>query len=130
MPKEPNDIENLSPYKLLRNFLKNRVLPCFLFALIVHVAVIGGLSTDYIIATWINPVTATEPIAQPGQGENAAEAPPEGETPPAETTPGGEIPPEPGGEAPVIERVTEQADPESIPKEPSGLGIPLDELNE
>ena len=128
MPEKPNDIENLSPYKLLKNFSKNRVLPCFLLALIVHVAVIGGLSSDYIISTWIDPVTATEPSVQPQQGENAAGG--SSEEPPADTQPDAESPAEAGGEAPVIERVTERADPDSIPKEPGGLGIPLDDLNE
>ncbi len=28
MPETPNDIENLSPYKLLHNFSKNRVFSC------------------------------------------------------------------------------------------------------
>jgi hypothetical protein len=140
MPDTPNleNVEDLSPYRLLRNFSKNRVLHGSLLALIIHLAVIGGLSTGYIYQTWINPL----PPVQKADAENPDGAPNE-ETDPADgtkpeddTNPTNGDDPKPGSPEetdatpPVIERVTDVADPEDFPKEPDGLGISIDDINE
>lgn len=147
MPETPNDIENLSPYKLLHNFSKNRVLSCILAAVIIHVAVIGGLSANYIYRTWIDPAanpdeqTAGAPSEdQSSNAKPSGEAP--GETPPANVTGGNTAkkdgravkdptkPGDPREDAPVVNRVTEKADPDTIPKQPAGVGISIDDLND
>jgi hypothetical protein len=140
MPHTPENVEDVSPYKLLRNFSKSRLLRCLFLALLIHAAVIGGLSTDYIYRTWI------DPQADPAEQEAAAGV--EGtETPPQETgaegtagTPEDPAPAQPGDspevsgdgppDAPVINRVTEPADPDQIPQEPGGLGLSIDDVKE
>jgi len=140
MPPTPENVEDVSPYKLLRNFSKSRLLRCLFLALLIHAAVIGGLSTDYIYRTWIDPEAALpEPEAaanaeEPGapSGDGAAEDPASGAKGSGSDEPGG--PAEGTGdgaqEAPVVNRVTEKADPEELPDEPGGLGISIDDVKD
>ena len=137
MNRIPEDIDDLSPYTLLRNFSRNRVLPCLFLALVIHVLVIGGLSANYIYRTWIDP---TARLPQPEAAVEDAAASPEAGTAkdatdgaaadgaegadPAEDA--GEAPPD----APVVDRVTGKADPEELPEEPGGLGISIDDIKE
>jgi len=139
----PKDIEELSPHKLLRNFSRNRLLACFVLALALHVVVIGGLSLRYIYRAWINPATPAAraetadgnetPAAGPsdgvpdsagGDGSTAAS----GNATPTKT-PGEDGAPS-ATDAPVVDRVTEEAEPEEIPQEPGGLGISIDDIEE
>jgi hypothetical protein len=127
MNRIPEDIEDLSPYTLLRNFSRNRVLPCLFLALVIHVLVIGGLSANYIYRTWIDP-TARLPQPEAAVEEEAA-AGTEGTDPAEEgglAEDAGEAPPD----APVVDRVTGKADPEELPEEPGGLGISIDDIKE
>lgn len=54
MPEE-QDISTIAPQKLMGSFSKNRVLFCIFVAVVAHVCVIGGSSTDFIYYNWINP---------------------------------------------------------------------------
>ena len=130
MSATPENVEDVSPYKLLRNFSKSRLLRCLFLALLIHAAVIGGLSTDYIYRTWIDP--------KAGLPETAAN-PQEAEPPPGEGTakdPAGDADglAKDGGDeaqqAPVVNRVTEKADPKELPDEPGGLGISIDDVKD
>jgi len=90
--------------------------------------------------TWINPEAALpEPeaaanVGEPGapSGDGAAEAPAGAAKDPGPDEPGG--PAEGTGgeaqEAPVVDRVTEEADPEELPDEPGGLGISIDDVKD
>ncbi|NQU20443.1 MAG: hypothetical protein HQ567_04105 [Candidatus Nealsonbacteria bacterium] len=141
MPKTPSNPENVSPYKLLDNFSRNRVVACIFLALVIHVTVIGGLSTDYIYRTWINPgANPDEQMAgspaedEPGNAKPSGETP--DETPPAGATGSGHpakdppAPSDPRENAPVVDRVIGKADPDAIPKQPAGVGISIDDLDD
>ena len=54
MPEEQDDISNIAPQKLMGSFSKNRVLFCLFAAVVAHICVIGGSSTDFIYYNWIN----------------------------------------------------------------------------
>jgi len=132
MPDTPDHVENLSPHKLLRNFSRNRLLPCLFLALLGHVAVIGGLSVDYIHRTWIDPAAespdqeaadsadADSPSKNTSAGNTAEKtAPNDGASPDGAKT-----------EAPVVNRVSEKPDPGEIPEDPGGLGLPIDAIKD
>ena len=133
MPQTPENVEDVSPYKLLRNFSKSRLLRCLFLALLIHAAVIGGLSTDYIYRTWIDPEAG---LPEQGATANAeeAEAPSEdgaAEDPASDKKDGSaEDAGDRAQDAPVVNRVTEKADPTQIPKEPAGLGLSIDDVKE
>ncbi len=104
-------------------------------------AVIGGLSANYIYRTWIDPTANLDEQAAGASAEDES-----GETPPAETLPADTLPADaennghaakdptkpgdPREDAPVVNRVTEKAEPDAIPKQPDGLGISIDDLND
>jgi hypothetical protein len=144
MPPTPENIEDVSPYSLLRNFSKNRLLSCLFLALLIHALVIGGLSSSYIYRTWIDPEVAL-PQPDPDSGDEGMAPDPEdgtsgepatdGSDPAADADDGSretaeDAPGEAPGEAPVIDRVTGKADPDQIPDEPGGLGLSIDDVKE
>jgi len=55
MAEEQDDISTIAPQKLIGSFSKNRVLLCIFVAVVAHIFVIGGTSTDFIYYNWINP---------------------------------------------------------------------------
>ncbi len=136
----PDNIEDLSPYDLLLNFSRSRVLPAILLALVAHVVVVGGLSTSYIYRTWINPsaaLTETEESTTDGDAkkddttETSATdeaASTEGKQP---STKSADDPTEGGDDKvpPVVKRTTEAAKPGDIPDQPIESGISIDEFN-
>jgi len=143
MAPTPENVEDVSPHKLLRNFSKSRLLRCLFLALLIHAAVIGGLSTDYIYRTWIDPGAG---LPQADAAANAADAEdaeaPSGDATledsagnpkgPGSDTKGGSA--EDAGDAvqdaPVVNRVTEKADPDQIPEDPDGLGLSIDDVKD
>ena len=77
MPYTPQNVDDVSPYTLLRNFSKSRLLRCLFLALLIHAAVIGGLSTNYIYSTWIDPQADPPEQEEPdvvGEDNDAVEA--------------------------------------------------------
>ena len=135
MPQTPENVEDVSPYKLLRNFSKSRLLRCLFLALLIHAVVIGGLSTNYIWRTWIDQEAE---LPEQGAAAGAEEAPSEGGTAgdpvgdangPGSDEEGGSA----GGapqDAPVVNRVTEKAGPGQIPDEPDGLGLSIEDVKD
>ena len=141
-----DNIEDLSPYVLLQNFSKNRVFPAILLAIVIHAVAIVGLSTGYIYRTWINPTVEVQvPDAAAADGTDAADtgaaedatdtskdAGSDSGKDSSKSKKAGDDSKDPSDEPtpPVIERVTETADPEDLPDEPGGLGISIDDINE
>jgi hypothetical protein len=150
LPTE-HDVEDFSPYTLLRNFSKNRVLPCIFAAVVIHVAVIGGLSYEFIYTTWIDPSAKTEELAgtegaaKPAEDESATN-PAEADS--ADAAVGAEDSSEAAAarkdgsgaedaetsddeplEAPVVREITDKADPDEIPDKPDDFGISIDDTN-
>jgi hypothetical protein len=143
MAELPNadNIEDLSPYALLKNFSRSRVLPALFLALLVHVAAVGGLSTRYIYHTWINPSAALAETESPEETDETSDEQPAEEGQPADKT-GSETGTKEAAEVvkkpkagtdeelpPVVKRVTGAAEPKEIPDEPTGLGISIDDIN-
>lgn len=142
MSQTPNDIEDFSPYKLLGSFSKNRILPCILLALLLHVLVIGGTSYNFIYYTWIDPdakpaesataeQAADEPAEEsPSPETGSAESGAAGDTAAAGNTAGDSSTPADGSaDSPVVRSITEEAQPDEIPSEPDGLGISIEDTN-
>ena len=138
-PTEQN-IEDFSPYTLLRSFSKNRVIPCVFLAVILHVAVIGGLSYQFIYVTWIDPsakapgdegtdgapVDETETDGAVGEDDSsaAAAAKTDGDNDETAKTSDDER-----LDAPVVRGITDKADPDEIPDKPDDFGISIDDTN-
>jgi len=142
-----DNIERLSPQKLLESFSKGKAISCVILALAIHVVVIGGLSVRYIYYNWINP-EAGELLRQREEQEAAekklqASAPApatSNATGVAAVTPPDKTPQAAGedrkivqehGDKPVVKAITDAAKPEEIPDMPTpgGLGISLDDTN-
>ncbi len=146
-PTEQN-IEDFSPYRLLRNFSKNRVLSCSFLAVIAHVVVIGGLSYEFIYYTWIDPSAATKKLAEEeGSAETAAgESETDADSADASAndsdssesaaakkdgdgSAGTKTSDDVSLDAPVVREITEKADPDDIPDNPDDFGISIDDTN-
>ena len=140
MPPTPENVEDVSPYTLLRNFSKSRLLRCLFLALLIHAAVIGGLSTNYIYRTWIDPeavLPQQEPAAnadgpETSTDDGAAEDLAGDANGPDSDEKGGdaEVASDATQDAPVVNRVTEKADPDQIPDQPGGLGLSIDDVKD
>jgi hypothetical protein len=150
IPTDQN-IEEFSPYRLLRNFSKNRVLPCIFAAVIAHVVVIGGLSYEFIYYTWIDPSAATKKLAgEEGSAETAADesAANPADANSADASANGDDSSESAAakkdgdgsagtktsddarlDAPVVRGITDKADPDEIPDKPDDFGISIDDTN-
>jgi len=143
-PTEQN-IEEFSPYTLLGNFSKNRVLPCIIAAVIVHVAVIGGLSYEFIYYTWIDPsanpdkaAAANEPAADESTTDADSDDASDGEDDSSKSgaarkggddTEGTKASDDERLDAPVVREITDKADPDEIPDKPDDFGISIDDTN-
>lgn len=140
-PTEQN-IEEFSPYTLLRNFSKNRVLPSIILAVIAHVLVIGGFSYGFIYTTWIDPSSKSDDTGTAeGSGETSDDAGDEdssdkspGDVASSETaakTDGDATETSDGDElnSPVVREITEKANPDEIPDNPDDFGISIDDTN-
>ncbi len=140
MPPTPENFEDVSPYSLLRNFSKSRLLRCLFLALLIHAAVIGGLSSNYIYRTWVDPEVAlpepkyasgaddTEPSPDAGTADDAAATGEDAAA--AAKNDSSETADDASDDAPVVNRVTEKADPDQIPDDPGGLGLSIDDVKE
>ncbi len=143
-PTEQN-VDDFSPYRLLRNFSRNRVLPCIFLAVIAHVAVIGGLSYEFIYYTWIDPSAAPKELAEEegaaetsagesetdadstdasANGDDSTAAKEDGDgAEGTKTSEGDEL------DSPVVRAITEKADPGDFPDKPDDFGISIDDTN-
>ena len=146
MPETDYDIERLAPQKLLERFSKGRVLLCLVAAIVLHVVIIGGLSTRYIYYNWINPEAgvareeaakkAAEKAASLAAGEaiGTATATDTNSTAKSQTSAAGDDATqqellEKHKSAPVVKAITEAAAPDEIPTEPDSLGISIEDTN-
>ena len=119
------DVENFSPYKLVENFNKSRIVSCLILAAIVHVVVIGGTSVGYIYSTWINPQDPSAQVA----GKKPTTTRPTTEPATQAGDKKGAKPRRKPGQSPVVKRITDKPKPGETPKAPTGLGIDIDGTN-
>jgi hypothetical protein len=133
----PHNVEDYSPYTLLRNFSRNRVIPCVLLAVILHVAVIGGLSYQFIYTTWIDPSskatgdegTDEAAVGEPERDRAGGEDDPAAATKVGDDGDGTKASDDENVEAPVVREITEKADPDEIPDRPDDFGISIEDTN-
>ena len=141
-----------SPEKLLSGFLKGHIVLWILFAVAVHAVLIGMLSLGYIRDRWIDPEGAVtrKAAAEAAKKELQKAAAPEAAkaaapaatnaaaaqavkpaVAPTSTTAAatGDQIPEDRKDSPVVKRITEQAKPGEMPKQPAELGISIDDTN-
>ena len=140
MPRKPDNVEDVSPYTLLRAFSKSRLLTCLFLAVLIHAAVIGGLSANYIYRTWIDPEAGLPEQEAAADAEDAQTSSQDGTAEDSTGEAKGPGPDEKGGsaedagdarqDAPVVNRVTEKADPDQIPEEPGELGLSIDDVKD
>ncbi|NQT94448.1 MAG: hypothetical protein HQ559_16955 [Lentisphaerae bacterium] len=134
------DTDRFAPQALLAEFTKNRIVRCLAIALAVHVVIIGGSSLDYVYFSWINPEAgrAREEAQKKAREAEAAKARGEVTQPssPAENGKAGTAKTGSDQETieknktnPVIQEITETANPEDIPDRPEDLGISIDETS-
>jgi len=133
------------PDKLMEVFSRNRLPAALLFAAIIHVIVILGFSTSYIMTNWLGiaPEVAETDSAVESPSANGEEAPPEGPdevtesvtavevveaTPTASPSPSAidEIP-EDRKDSEMVQRITELPAPGEIPEQPTDIGISLED---
>ena len=144
MSEEYDDLERLAPQKLLETFSRGKVFMCVVTALVLHIVIIGGLSSSFIYYEWINPEAGKQleeaeqkaaaagvkapkkPPASAGTNKVAAAGP-------KTVGKGGDTQAkllEQHKDAPVVKEITKKAKPADIPTEPEGLGISIDETNQ
>lgn len=144
MPDTDKDIERLAPQKLLERFSRGRILLCLGAAALLHVVIIGSLSTSYIYYNWINPEAgiAREEAAKKAAEGTTDEAATPAKAKAADTNQVAESKPkdddsgksqaqllEEHKDSPVVKAITEKAKPEEIPAEPDSLGISIEDTN-
>jgi len=147
------EIQKLSPHACILGFSQTRIWRYLIVAIVVHAIVIPLTSVGYIYHK-VNPKAAEEAKAKREQERQAAAEQEQAATldtggaatekPEAKTPTGGEGDAVVSGsaetatdrekallekhkDAPVIQRITETAKPDEIPKEPDGLGISIDD---
>jgi len=142
MSEQENDIERLTPQKLLAGFSRGKVIHFVILAVVIHIAVIGALSTRYIYYTWVNP-EAGAALKEAETRETAEKA---NQATVATSVSGRNVAPsataggvdesdaalvKKHGDRPVVKAITAAATTNEIPKEPApdGLGISLEDTN-
>jgi hypothetical protein len=123
-----NDMENdeildFSPYRLLKDFTKTRIGPCIVIAVVLHVAVIGGISVAGLI---IGHYTGDDEAAM--QDQAAADGRPPASQPATGPAKGDDKTAK--KKSPIEKKITEKAKPGELPKGPSDIGISIDETNQ
>ena len=128
------DVDKLSPQKLLKNFTQNRVLLCLGIALAAHVIVFCGTSPRYIYEG-INPEAKARRIEREqkeaqvalnarlaaGMGSGAT-----GEVAQASSE-SKEVTDAERKESAIYKEITEEADAEEIPRVPDDIDISLED---
>ncbi|NQT86705.1 hypothetical protein HQ560_08080 [bacterium] len=141
MAEPQNDVERLSPDKLVVGFSRTRMARWLVIALVAHVVFAGATSVGFIRDRWIDPEGAAQrkaALVAKRKADEAAATASEVEAPAAKVDPKAE--PEKKGapddpaliekhkDAPIIKAITEKAKKEDIPKNPD-IGISIDETN-
>ncbi len=135
MPEDRQDVQRLSPDKLVTIFSKSHIALCLIVAIGLHVAILAATSTGYIRDTWIDPAGAQQRQMAAEEARKQAKADERARrdaqrrpaTNPAAGRPakGGDDVPENARNKPIYRATTQKAAPHEIPKEPS-LTDPMD----
>jgi hypothetical protein len=140
MADVPQDINTLSPDKLVLGFSRSRILIGVGIAVAVHVVFLLATSLTYIRDRWIDPQGAmkrkaaqlearqAEEAKAAAASEKAAAAKRRAEVP-TSVPPGAKSLEEARKDTPVMKGITELPKKGEIPKAPDGPGISIDETN-
>ncbi len=136
---EKQDIQQLSPDKLMLGFSQTRFTKGLVLAVVFHVLFVGVTSMHFIWRTWI---AGAEPEPEP-VAEAAAEDAPEdavddssattgavekAESEPAEAPQTGhDAMMEKYKDTPTVRAITEVADPDEIPDMPDGINLSIED---
>ena len=133
---EAQDVQRLSPDKLVTMFSRSRIALCLIVAAGLHVAVVAATSTKYIHDTWIDPEgaqlrrTAAEQAREKAKADEKARrraaATQRAASRPAKAKPAVGDVPERAKNDPVYRATTQKAAPNEIPSEPGDLTVPLE----
>ena len=130
MADVPQDINTLSPDKLVLGFSRSKILMGIGIAVAVHVVFLLATSVTYIRDRWVDPEGAMKRKAaqlEARQAEAAAAKRPAEAARPA--APDARSPEEARRDTPVMKGITELPKKGEIPKAPDDLGISIDETN-
>lgn len=144
-----NDIQQLSPDKLMQGFSKTRFMSGIVLAVVIHILFVGVTSLQFIWRTWI---AAEEP-----EPKVIAEAPAQAGEPAADDAAGvavsatgvkesvdrdtGSAPERTAAQqqhdqmmekyrdTPTVRAITDAADPDEIPTMPDDLGLSIEDTN-
>ena len=139
------DIQQLSPDKLMKGFSQTRFIYGLLLAVAVHIAIVGLTSMQFIWRTWIaqeepEPEVVAEVADKPEEKPATEQAAATGaveraETPPAQTNQRNAAQSEHEAlmerykDTPTVRAITEAADPDEIPDMPDGNNISIEDTN-
>ncbi len=136
MPEADEDVQRLSPDRLMTAFSRSHIALCLIVALGLHIAVVAATSMTYIRDRWIDPEGAElRRIAEERQREarkaaqrRAREARRAAATQRAGSRPAGwkDDVPARGKKSPVYRATTQRAAPGEIPKAPEDMTVPLE----
>jgi hypothetical protein len=136
MPEARQDVQRLSPDKLMTTFSKSHIALCLIVAVGLHVAVVAATSTKYIHDTWIDPEgaelrrmaaeRAREEAKADEKARRRAAATQRAATRPAKTKAAAGDVPERAKDHPVYRATTQKAAPNEIPADPGDLTVPLE----
>ena len=140
MADVPQDINTLSPDKLVLGFSRSKILMGIGIAVAVHVVFLLATSVTYIRDRWVDPEGAMKRKAAQLEARQAEEAkaaaasekaaaakrPAEAARPAA---PDARSPEEARRDTPEMKGITELPKKGEIPKAPDGPGISIDETN-
>ena len=141
MSDTPHDMNELTTGRPIAGFGKTNTMMWVIISLVLHVALIGGTSLSYIRDHWIDPeaaaarkaaavAEAAKKKADAKAAAQAAKAPPGGSgSTTAPSTQSSKPDENSKANTPVMQRITETAKPNEIPKKIDDLGISIEETN-
>jgi len=130
-----DDVQKLSPEKLMTGFSKSHIALGLIVAIGLHVAILAATSMGYIRDTWIDPVGAEQrriAKAEAAEAAKVAERRARDAERAATTRPAGEPkrngddPPDKVKSSPIYRATTQRAGPDETPADPGDLKVPLE----
>jgi len=130
-----DDVQRLSPDRLMTAFSRSHIALCLIIAIALHVVVVAATSVSYIHDTWIDPEGAEqrrvederqlqEALAAARRDRDARrKAAARATTRPDRRA--DDVPDRVRNSA-IYKATTQSADPSEIPKEPEGMALPFE----
>jgi len=141
----PQDVDKLSPDKLMLGFTRSKIMLGIGVAVAIHLVLLLATSVTYIRDRWIDPEGAARRKAEQLEARKAKEAEAAAASEkalattkrpaaPSTKAPGAASPAAPGPDearknTPVVKGITELPKKGEIPKKPDDLGISIDDTN-